>query len=131
MLTNLNIFVIRLQLIKSIRECGVTCIITSGSISDMGKHFMQKYGIMALKISSQFELRRLCQTTGATAQVNLVGASACHSNHVNWSVHAGPTVRSRVVCVGAHISNLFHQRSKASAARSSCARLDSPKCTCH
>jgi T-complex protein 1 subunit theta len=55
------------EFIKSIKDTGVELIISGGSISEIAGHFLNKYGIMALRITSKFELRRLCRTVGATA----------------------------------------------------------------
>ena len=32
--------------------------------SEMALHFIEKYNIMAIKIMSKFELRRICRVTG-------------------------------------------------------------------
>lgn len=53
--------------IRSIKEAGVEVVISGGSISEIAGHFLNKYKIMALKITSKFELRRVCRTVGATS----------------------------------------------------------------
>lgn len=55
------------EFIKSIKDTGVEVVVSGGSISDIALHFLNKYQIMALKITSKFELRRVCRTVGATA----------------------------------------------------------------
>ncbi|CAJ1432454.1 unnamed protein product [Effrenium voratum] len=57
------------EMIRSIKEVGVEVVICGGTISDMALHFLNKYKIFALKISSKFELRRICRTVGATSIV--------------------------------------------------------------
>jgi T-complex protein 1 subunit theta len=59
------------ELIKSIHLSGVNVIVTGSTVSEMARHFCNKYGILVVKITSQFELRRLCRTTNARAQVKL------------------------------------------------------------
>ena len=59
------------EIIQGIAESGVQVLVTGGTISDMALHFIEKYGLVALKLSSKWELRRLCQATGATALVRL------------------------------------------------------------
>jgi len=59
------------EIIQAIAESGVKVVVTGGSISDMAMHFLEKYKLVVLKISSKWELRRLCQATGATALVRL------------------------------------------------------------
>ena len=41
------------------------------SIGEMALHFVERYGLMAIKIPSKFELRRFCRATGATALIQL------------------------------------------------------------
>lgn len=53
--------------IKSIKDAGVDVVISGGTISEIAGHFLNKYQIFALKISSKFELRRVCRTVGATS----------------------------------------------------------------
>lgn len=55
------------EFIKSIKDAGVDVVISGGSISEIAQHFLNKYRILALKITSKFELRRVCRTVGATS----------------------------------------------------------------
>ena len=63
-------------IIKSIADTGVKLVIAGGSISEMALHFLEKYKLAALKITSKWELRRLCMSTGATALVRLGAPTA-------------------------------------------------------
>jgi T-complex protein 1 subunit theta len=51
------------QTVKEIYDCGINCIIASG-FSDLALFFIEKYKIMALKIQSKFDLRRIAKTSG-------------------------------------------------------------------
>merc|ERR1719316_736382 len=55
------------EFIKSIKDAGVEVVISGGSISETAGHFLNKYRIFAIKITSKFELRRVCRTVGATS----------------------------------------------------------------
>jgi len=57
--------------IRAIRDSGVNCVVTGSEIDDMAAHFLQKYNIMALKIHSKFELRRLCRAVKARPLVSV------------------------------------------------------------
>mmetsp|Transcript_18389 Transcript_18389/g.24002 ORF Transcript_18389/g.24002 Transcript_18389/m.24002 type:complete len:541 (+) Transcript_18389:169-1791(+) len=57
--------------IRGIKESGVDVLISGGSISHMALHFIDKYDMLAVKVSSKFELRRLCRTVGAVPLVRL------------------------------------------------------------
>jgi T-complex protein 1 subunit theta len=64
------------EIIQGIAESGVKLIVTGGNVSDMALHFMNKYELLCLRLSSKWELRRLCQATGATALVRLGAPTA-------------------------------------------------------
>merc|ERR1719335_683888 len=55
------------EFIKGIRDAGVEVVISGGAISEIAGHFLNKYKILAVKITSKFELRRVCRTVGATS----------------------------------------------------------------
>jgi len=55
------------EFIKGIKEAGVDLVISGGAISEIAGHYLNKYKIMALKIMSKFELKRVCRTVGATS----------------------------------------------------------------
>lgn len=63
------------DMIKGIRDSGVTCVVTGSAIDDMALHFLDKYGIMAVKVHSKFELRRLCRACKARPLVNMTQLS--------------------------------------------------------
>ncbi|CAE7907048.1 cct8, partial [Symbiodinium sp. KB8] len=59
------------EAIKGVADAGCNVIVSGGSISEMAMHFIEKYNLLALKIISKFELRRLCRAIGATACARL------------------------------------------------------------
>ena len=59
------------SVIKEIVDSGVKCVITGGSISNLAIHYLDKYGIMAFRTMSKFELRRIARSIGATLLVRL------------------------------------------------------------
>jgi len=63
-------------LIKNIKDSGVNCIVTGSTVDDLALHFIEKYGMMCLKITSKFELRRLCRAIHANPLVALGPVSA-------------------------------------------------------
>jgi len=58
------------ELIRGLKATGVNVVVTGGSIHDMAQHFLAKFDILAIKIHSKFELRRLCRTTKARPLVS-------------------------------------------------------------
>ncbi|KAL7578303.1 hypothetical protein ACA910_012714 [Epithemia clementina (nom. ined.)] len=59
------------EIIQGLADAGIEVIVSGGAVSDMAMHFMDKYNMLCLRISSKWELRRLCQAVGATALVRL------------------------------------------------------------
>jgi len=59
------------EIIKSIADSGVKVVVSGGTVSEMALHFIERYGMLCLKIGSKWELRRLCVATGSTALVRL------------------------------------------------------------
>ncbi|XP_032682378.1 T-complex protein 1 subunit theta [Odontomachus brunneus] len=62
--------------IKAIAESGASVIVAGGKFGDMALHYMNKYNLMAVRVPSKFDLRRLCKTVGATALSKLVPPSS-------------------------------------------------------
>ncbi|CAI9101029.1 OLC1v1038252C1 [Oldenlandia corymbosa var. corymbosa] len=59
------------ELIKAVAASGAKVIISGAAVGEMALHFCERYKLMVLKISSKFELRRFCRTTGAVALLKL------------------------------------------------------------
>ncbi|CAB3373992.1 Hypothetical predicted protein [Cloeon dipterum] len=53
--------------IKAIKESGADVVVAAGKFGDMALHYLNKYDIMAVRLTSKFDLRRLCKATSATA----------------------------------------------------------------
>ena len=57
--------------IEAIAKTGVNVIFAGGSISEISRHYLNKYGIMGVSVGSKFDLRRICKTLNATALVRV------------------------------------------------------------
>jgi len=57
--------------VKGLAEAGVKVVVCTGSMSELAIHFFEKYKMMALKIMSKWELKRIARAVGATPIVNL------------------------------------------------------------
>lgn len=53
------------QQIKAIADAGVTVVVSGGKFGDMAIHYINKYGLMAVRLQSKFDVRRLCKTVNA------------------------------------------------------------------
>lgn len=59
------------EIIKGIADTGAKVVVAGSSFGEMAMHFIEKYGLMAVRLPSKFDLRRFCRATGATALVKL------------------------------------------------------------
>ncbi|KAG8367996.1 hypothetical protein BUALT_Bualt16G0130700 [Buddleja alternifolia] len=59
------------ELIKAVADSGAKVIVSGSAVGEMALHFCERYKLMVLKISSKFELRRFCRTTGAVGLLKL------------------------------------------------------------
>jgi T-complex protein 1 subunit theta len=57
--------------IKAMADAGVNVVVSGNAIGEMALHFLERYKIMAIKIPSKFDLRRVAKTVGATPLVKL------------------------------------------------------------
>lgn len=87
-------------LILEIKTSGVNVIVTGGTVSDLAAHFMEKHGLLCLRIGSKYELRRLCRAIKARPLVSLGAVS---------KEHQGYCTRVRVQEVGLSKITIFDQ----------------------
>ena len=63
------------KFIKGLAEAGIEVVVGSGSMSELAVHFFEKYKILAVKIMSKWELKRIARAVGATPIVKLTTPS--------------------------------------------------------
>jgi len=54
--------------VKALHDAGITVVVSGGKIGDLAVHYLNKYEIMAIRLQSKWDIRRLCRTVGATIQ---------------------------------------------------------------
>lgn len=57
--------------IKAMADAGAKVVVGSNAFGEMAMHYIERYGMMAIKIPSKFEMRRFCRATNATSLVKL------------------------------------------------------------
>jgi len=62
--------------IKAIADTGAKVIVAGAKFGDMALHFVNKYGLMAVRLNSKFDLRRLSKTVGATVLPRMLPPTA-------------------------------------------------------
>ncbi|BFZ60365.1 T-complex protein 1 subunit theta [Saitoella coloradoensis] len=58
-------------MVKEIADSGVRVVVTGSSIGELTMHYLNRFGILVIKILSKFDLRRLCRVVGATPLARL------------------------------------------------------------
>merc|ERR1712242_282485 len=54
------------QQIKAIVDSGAKVVVSGGKIGDLALHYLNKYGLMAVRLTSKWDVRRLCRAVNAT-----------------------------------------------------------------
>lgn len=62
--------------IKAIADAGANVVISGGKFGDMALHYMNKYQLMAVRLQSKFDVRRICKAVGATALPRMTAPNA-------------------------------------------------------
>jgi len=69
--------------IRDIQSAGVKVVVSGSKFGDLALHFLNRFGIMAVKLTSKHDLRRLCQTIHATALPRLVAPTSKELGHID------------------------------------------------
>jgi T-complex protein 1 subunit theta len=57
--------------IKAIADSGANVVVAGGKIGDMAMHYLNKYNLMAVRLLSKFDVRRICKATNSAAYPKL------------------------------------------------------------
>ncbi|QUC19466.1 uncharacterized protein UV8b_03707 [Ustilaginoidea virens] len=57
--------------IKELHDSGLRVAVCGDKVGDLALHYLNRYGILCIRILSKFELRRLCRVVGATPLARL------------------------------------------------------------
>ncbi|KAK6953190.1 T-complex protein 1 subunit theta [Daldinia eschscholtzii] len=57
--------------IKELHDAGLRVVIAGSTVGELAMHYLNRYGILVIKILSKFELRRVCRVVGATPLARL------------------------------------------------------------
>ncbi|KAI5646020.1 TCP-1/cpn60 chaperonin family domain-containing protein [Phthorimaea operculella] len=82
--------------IKDIADTGVKVIVAGAKFGDMALHYLNKYGIMGVRIPSKFDLRRVARTVNATVLPRLTTPTAQELGYCD-EVHIEELGDTRVV----------------------------------
>jgi len=62
--------------IKEIVDSGAKVVVSGGKIGDLALHYLNKYGLMAVRLTSKWDVRRLCRAVNATPLPKLTPPTA-------------------------------------------------------
>ncbi|KAH8653689.1 chaperonin Cpn60/TCP-1 family [Xylariales sp. PMI_506] len=57
--------------IKELHDAGIRVVVAGSTVGELAMHYLNRYGILVIKILSKFELRRICRVVGATPLARL------------------------------------------------------------
>jgi T-complex protein 1 subunit theta len=64
------------KIVKEIAAAGINVIVSGGKIGDIAMHFIEKYGLLAFKANSKFDVQRIARATGGVPIVRLGAPTA-------------------------------------------------------
>ena len=59
------------QLVKELHDSGLRVIVAGSTVGELALHYLNRAGILVIKVLSKFELRRLCRVVGASPLARL------------------------------------------------------------
>ncbi|KAF7897689.1 uncharacterized protein EAF01_008655 [Botrytis porri] len=57
--------------IKELYDSGLRVVVAGSTVGELAMHYLNRFGILVIRILSKFELRRLCRVVGATPLARL------------------------------------------------------------
>ena len=57
--------------IKELHDSGLRVVVAGSTVGELALHYLNRFGILVIKVLSKFELRRLCRVVGATPLARL------------------------------------------------------------
>lgn len=59
------------QIVKDLHDSGLRVVVAGATVGELALHYLNRFGILVIKVLSKFELRRLCRVVGATPLARL------------------------------------------------------------
>ena len=84
--------------IKEIADTGAKVVVSGGKIGDLALHYLNKYGLMGVRLTSKWDVRRLCRAVNATPLPKITPPTAEELGYAD-TVHIDELVR--------HCSNIL------------------------
>ena len=78
--------------IKEIADTGAKVVVSGGKIGDLALHYLNKYGLMGVRLTSKWDVRRLCRAVNATPLPKITPPTAEELGYAD-TVHIDELVR--------------------------------------
>lgn len=59
------------NIVKELHDSGLRVVVAGATVGELALHYLNRFGILVIKVLSKFELRRLCRVVGATPLARL------------------------------------------------------------
>ncbi|KAL2047229.1 hypothetical protein N7G274_001248 [Stereocaulon virgatum] len=59
------------NIIKELHDSGLRVVVAGATVGELALHYLNRFGILVVKVLSKFEVRRLCRVVGATPLARL------------------------------------------------------------
>ena len=59
------------KIVKELHDSGLRVVVAGTTVGELALHYLNRFGILVVKVLSKFELRRLCRVVGATPLARL------------------------------------------------------------
>lgn len=57
--------------VKELHDSGMRVVVAGSTVGELALHYLNRFGLLVIKVQSKFELRRLCRVVGATPLARL------------------------------------------------------------
>ncbi|KAG2227310.1 hypothetical protein INT45_004265 [Circinella minor] len=59
------------KIFQELADAGVKVVVTGAGVGELAQHYLNRFGMLTVKVLSKFDIRRLCRVVGATALARL------------------------------------------------------------
>jgi len=61
------------KVVKEIADSGAQVVVVHGKVGDLAMHFLERFGLMVVKLNSKFDVMRICKVAGAAPVLRFGG----------------------------------------------------------
>lgn len=71
------------KVVKSIAESGTKVVVVHGKVAELAMHFLERHGIMVVKLNSKFDVMRICKVVNGAPVLRLGGPTPDEIGHID------------------------------------------------